>query len=95
MNRRETYQLEFERWASEHEAEHELSLDQLFMSTNGVPENPYLSKATRLCYDAFLFAMAISTNYVADKECAPTSVEFFNGRRVFIRDGSLDVETVR
>lgn len=43
----------------------------------------------------FKRAMAVSRNYVADREINPTSVTFANGRRVFLNlDGFLDVETV-
>jgi hypothetical protein len=43
----------------------------------------------------FRRAMAISRNYIADREVNPTSVTFANGRRVFLNlEGFLDVETV-
>ena len=43
----------------------------------------------------FKRAMAISRNYIADRDINPTSVTFANGRRVFINsEGFLEVETV-
>lgn len=80
----------FEIWAEDND----LCTDQLFMSSDGVPDNPYEDGTTRAAYGAWMTAFAQSRNYTADRECEPTAMTFFNGRRVFIRDGYLDIENV-
>ena len=92
MQPQDVYLERFELWVEQNGLG--LCLDQVFMSTDGVPVNPYEDETTKAIYAAFIAGLAISTNYVADTYAAPQSVTFFNGRRVFIRDGCLDVENV-
>lgn len=49
-------QLDFEGWADENG----LCLDQIFMSTGGVPSNPYEKKSTRLAYEIWCASRGIT-----------------------------------
>lgn len=46
---------------------------------------PWHDKRKGLAAAAFAAAIAQSRNYTADKACEPTEVNFFNGRRIWIR----------
>lgn len=48
----ESQQERFEEWAETNNTG--LSLDQVFMSTEGVPDNPYLAHDTRLAFGAWM-----------------------------------------
>lgn len=50
---------------------------------------PWEDKRKALAEKAFDVAMAISGNYVADRECEPTVVTFENGRRVCLSESGL------
>lgn len=49
-------QLDFEGWADDQG----LSLDQIFMSTDEVPSNPYADKGTRLAYEIWCASRGIT-----------------------------------